>query len=293
MAIDRKTWYSFPEVLFNIITVCRDREIRLLAKAEDKTIGVSNIFANYMDLLKKNIGLAKVGDDDIDPFRFLKFNFNLYYSLCKYDNIKLFSFHIPKRREQNKIWSLEAMNNIRSLDFGMDFDSEDWRESYKEAKLIKDDLDKYSVPYTIKWSGRKGFHIVIPYSALPDYLKLVEDSDDSLYEFTKALGETISNIYAGKLTETYPQAPKNQYLATMDLSVFDPRRVWKCDYSYVCETGLIALPLSDEQFNNFDPSMCKPEEVLKNGIRNRGQLMRKGGKEEFKKWCEEELLMNW
>lgn len=273
--------------MYNIINACKDRETALLGKADQKVPPVRNIFANYTGFLLKNL----------EKFDFDNRKYNLYYSLARYDQIKVFSFSPKVRAEQGKEWNKVFLDHMKSMDIGLDFDApshEEWRLAYEDCKLVKKYLDEYKVPYSIKWSGSKGFHIRIPYHALPDHLVLKDDREnqDAVSLFIKSFGELISMMFGGIASdEIYDEYHEN--LKTLDLGVFDYRRVWKTDYSWVCETDLISLPLSDEQFDNFDLQTVKPENVLKSGVRNRFDLMRVGGKEEFKKFCEEVLGMEW
>ena len=263
----RSSWYMNPEVTYNIVTACRDREIVFLSK-EDKVMPVRNVMANYIGLLIKNY----------QAFNFHKRNYNLYYSLARYKRLQIFSFNASVRKEQRLAWNESAIENTDSFDFGLDFDSDGLdsvMDAWKDCKKVKDLLDQYGVPYSVKFSGSKGFHLLIPHSVLPKReINSNVDDDYGLINWLK----NVANLLHLKLD-----------LPTLDLGIFDPRRIWKCDYSWTCETGLIVLPLSDEQFENFDLSMVEPMNVLKNGIRNRGNLMRKGSNDSFKKMVEEEL----
>jgi len=252
--ISRDTWYRNPEVLYNIIVQARDREIVFLSK-DDDVMPVRNVMANYMGFLCKNF----------DAFNFYSRSYNLYYSLARYKQLQLFNFNMKVRKEQRLAWNESAISNTASFDFGLDFDSDgidDVMSAHRDCKKVKELLDDYGVPYSLKFSGQKGFHLTIPFSELPIRTITADvGDDDSLFSWLKGVA-TLLDLKLG--------------LPTLDLGIFDPRRIWKCDYSWVCETGLIALPLSDEQFDNFCLSMVEPLNVLKGGIRNRGDLLRKG-----------------
>lgn len=268
--MNRETWYMNPEVLYNFVTVARDREICFLSKGVkgDKAYPVRHVFANYMKFLA----------DNFKAFSFYERPYNLYYSLAKYGNIRLFSFSPSKRREQSDVWNKEAVSNTVSFDFGLDFDPEDlehWKDAWEDCKRVKDSFDKYGVPYSLKFSGGKGFHLRVPHHALPQ--KVITDDvyePDSLFTYLKSVAELMVERWG---------------LPTLDLGIFDPRRVWKMDYSWTVETGLIVLPLSDQQFEFFSPSICEPLTVLKGGIRNRGTLERSGVPDAFKNFLVSEL----
>lgn len=271
MSITRAMWYRNPEVIFNIITVSKDRETAFLSKSSD-VAPFRNIMANYMKFLT----------DNFEALHFYERDYNLYYSLARYKSIQRFSFNPVVRKEQRLEWNKIAINNTASYDFGLDFDSdgiESIKDAWVDADKVKSLFDEYGVPYTTKFSGSKGFHITIPYTELPD-LMITDNIDEplSLFNFLK----DVALLLDLKLD-----------LPTIDMGIFDPRRIWKTDYSWVVETGLIALPLSDEQFDNFSLSMVEPVNVLKSGIRNRGNLMREGVKGGFRRLIEEGLGMQW
>lgn len=276
----RNIWYENPEILYNIITICKEREIVFLAKTkkEEKDIHytVRNIFAHYINFLKSNF----------DAFHFYERPYNVYYSLATFKKINRFSFEPNMRKIQRTEFNLNAINNMSSFDFGLDFDAKDlehWHDAWLDAKKIKDDLDFFGVAYSIKFSGGKGFHIRIPYSSLPNHLKITSDINDvdNIFIFLKTIAELMSVHYD---------------LKTLDLGVFDPRRIWKCDYSITCDTGLVVFPLSDFQFENFNLNIVSPITVLKGGIRNRGILIRNNTTNNniicFKKYCSEVLAVD-
>jgi len=265
--ITRTTWYMNPEITYNIVSQCRDREIAFISKQE-KVYAVRNVMANYIGLLIKNY----------KAFHFHERPYNLYYSLARYKRLKIFSFAPTIRKEQRSEWNASAVENTDTWDLGLDFDSDglhDWKRAWTDAKKVKDLLDKHRVSYSIKFSGGKGFHILIPHTELPPrrISSDVED-DEGLINWCKRFAELLDL----KLS-----------IPTLDRGIFDPRRIWKCDYSWTCETGLIVLPLTDSQFDNFDLSMVEPMNVLKAGVRNRFDLMRRGEKGAFKKLVEDEL----
>ncbi len=296
MSLTREMWYRNPEVMFNIFHVQRNRELAFLQKGTENAYPIRNMFPLYTDMIKMYIGINTKTFGSKDPFKFLSRAYNLYYSLANYKNVRAFSFRPDIRKQESIVWNKVAVDNMTSFDIGLDFDSpclEEWKCAYDEAKLIKKDFDKYKVPYTIKWSGGKGFHIKIPYSCLPKHLTFNEDEYDlnGMAVFIKAFGEIVAQTYGRHVNNL---TSSGMYvMRTLDIGVFDLRRVWKCDYSWTCETGLIAYPLTDEQFDNFTLDVVKPENVLKTGLRNRFDLQREGTAEGFKKFCEECLAIEW
>ena len=265
--MNRTNWYYNPEIMYNIVNTCKSREITFLSK-EKNLFTVRNIFANHSNYLKSNF----------QAFKFIDRPYNIYYSLAKYDNMSPFSYHPAKRKEQQCIFNKNALKHIVAYDWGLDFDGEgieQLEEAYNDCKLVKSLFDKYGVPYTLKFSGSKGFHLKVPYEYLPKRLKLnTATGEDNIYDWLKGLAELLVFKFE---------------LHTLDLGIFDPRRIWKADYSYVCETGLISLPLNDLEFLNWHIDLVKPEVVIRTPLRNRGEILRKSNSEGLKKLCYEEF----
>lgn len=265
--IDRNVWYRNPEVIFNIIMCAKDREIALLSKKED-VMPVRNIMAQYSSFLVKNL----------EAFKFFQREYNIYYSLATYKKIEMFSFSPSTRKAQRLAWNENAIANTKAFDFGLDFDADgldNIKDAWNDCKKVKELLDEYRVPYSVRFSGSKGFHLTIPSYQLPE-LKITDDIRDelSLFNWLKNLAVML-DLKLG--------------IPTLDMGIFDPRRIWKASYSYVCESGLICLPLTDEQFNHFNLSMVEPVNVLKLGIRNRGDLVREGADDGLKRLVTESL----
>lgn len=124
------------------------------------------------------------------------------------------------------------------------------KESKKEAQKIFDLFNKYNAKYTIKFSGRKGLHFIVPWKELTPYFK----PDDY-------------PLIPRKLTEfVIEKADLNPEF--IDMGLYGIKKLFKTAYSIHPDTGLIALPLSKKQFENFDPDMTTPKNVLKNSIRD-------------------------
>jgi intein/homing endonuclease len=137
------------------------------------------------------------------------------------------------------------------------------------TKIIKKNMEKvYDIsvehsenffggeyPVLLHNSGSKGFHIRLPFKVLPQTLGW------DIVEFCKRVGEMCY---------------ERMKLNTLDLGVFDDRRVYKAPYSF--DRGNICLPLDDEQVENFQITKMKAVYVLNHiKIYNRGDLMRHNG----------------
>lgn len=248
--IFRHYFYSRKDICYEIIKLSKFKEMVFIDK-ERARLPVRNMFIYTYDMLKEHFS----------QFRFFNSpTYNMYLSCAYFKNTPPFSFLPEKRREQMNAWSgvkqePQYKNHWAGYDFFMDFDSvkeDSIDDAYKDMRKMKAVFDQYQVPYILTFSGGKGYHLRIPYKFLPQSLGL------QIVQFCKILGENIKN----KLE-----------LDTLDIGIFDDRRVFKAPYSY--DRGNVCLPLDDEQAENFNISDMKVTNVLqKIKIFNRGDLMR-------------------
>jgi hypothetical protein len=253
---ERINYYHRPDVLFELIKQMKGKELTFLGEEYN----VRCMKAHTLAFLQTNM-LA---------FNFYKRKYNLYISSANYFNLPVFSFNPKTRKEQQNVFNREYLKYVTGYDFFIDIDgeSENVNLAYSEAKKIKFLFDKYSLPYSIKFSG-KGFHFLIQseyWDSIPDYKQRNIIFKNLSTSIKKVLGLTL-----------------------IDLSVYDLRRVYKLAYSIDYKTGRVALPVSDEEFDNFDVSMTLPNNVLKKGIINRGLLIRKGTADSIKKFMRDYL----
>ena len=184
----------------------------------------------------------------------------LYADLAHWKYMTPFSWESKKRELQKKEWESIKNKEIVDFDFAFDFDAPDfehWEKAHKQCKKVVKYFDEHKIPYSVNWSGSKGFHIRISSKYIPE---------------AKAIKKIENNIKLAK----YLKAKFK--LGTLDLQIYDMDRIFKLLYSIDGKTGLVVLPLDKNQFDNFYPSMCYPEIVLKRvyPLKNRGLLEREG-----------------
>jgi len=116
-------------------------------------------------------------------------------------------------------------------------------------------------PILCKNSGSKGFHICVPFENLPQKLKQLPF--DKLAKLFKLFAYELKLI---------------KKIKDIDTSIFDLRRIKKVPYSVVYPYYRVALPLTDEQFDNFNlddvflPNLIDDAEKMQ----KRGLLTREG-----------------
>lgn len=210
---------------------------------------------------------------------------NLYRGVAILKSIPDFTFNPKRRSAETSPWFMDGFNKeIECYDLFFDFDNSykdgegntingSWDDVRACVKELKDYLDEYEVPYSLIFSGNKGFQILIS-GRLLDIDKI-----------------NMGNVYPHKTIQE--DAKQKLDLKFLDLSNNGVNsRLCKIPYSLVLRSddkpddGMlashpeermnVALPLSDEQFNNFKVEDMKLHNVLIkiNPIMNRGNLER-------------------
>ena len=163
-------------------------------------------------------------------------------------------------------------------DLLLDIDSNlGWEDAASAARLVCDLLEKYGVKsYGMKFSGRRGFHIVVPAEAFPmevDYEKVgkvypripriiagfirEKIKDKLMMELTskhtfKELLSTLSN----------PPSELIPYLFVEIEKDWGARHLFRAPYSLNEKTWLASLPLKKSDLKKFDIQNARPEKVL-------------------------------
>lgn len=257
---ERQKWYNFVPVEFEIVKVLHNRELCFLTPKTEKIKKVVRYLICFkVDFLRKHC----------DWINFDKNLINVYHSTAQFKegSVPIFSYNLSQRTsdEAYKDFNENYEKYVKSYGFFIDIDGHDNKNFYEEAKELKKIFDEFHLPYYILNSSDKGFHFCIEPKYMPEM------------EINKLL-ETIYNVIYN-LKGIYN-------LKTIDTSIADLKRVQKCPYSFVCPSGVIALPLTDEQFNSFTPEIVSVKNVLKNvKIMNRGLIVRNLnlGEEQLKK----------
>lgn len=246
----KNIWYQNPDVLFNIIECLKYHETVFIRMEAPATIRC--IKANAIPYLISNF----------KRYKFIEQPFNMYQSLGMFPNMPMFSFSINERREQQDQFNDNFLDYMKGYDLLLDIDNEDLRLAYSSAVLTKKIFDDYKLPYTCLFSGKKGFHFRIEYNLFPLALK-------------KLTMEALCDLFKDF---AYNFAKKHN-IPDLDLGIYDLRRIAKTPYSIVYPYYFVALPLSDQQFNNFTFEMVSLPFLLEQNIHRRGLLTRIGDSE--------------
>jgi len=158
-------------------------------------------------------------------------------------------------------------------DLLIDIDSKYLDYSKISAKLICDALEFHSIKnYAIKFSGSKGFHIIVPWKAFPNEINsvLVKNMFPEwpriiaayLQEFIKPqLITQISELTTGKLSKYIRGNEKIGDMAEQvmpDIVLVSPRHLFRAPYSLHEKTRLASIVIKKQDLENFEPQQADP-----------------------------------
>jgi len=117
--------------------------------------------------------------------------------------------------------------------------------AYEAARRIKEILDTLEAPYALVFSGGRGFHIWFLWEHLRAF-------------FTEEAWPGVFRLSLVPWLAGEAGVPMN----VIDTSQFAPHGLIRVWYSVHPLTGLVCLPLTDAQFDNFTPDLALPHRVL-------------------------------
>lgn len=192
---------------------------------------------------------------------------------------------ITQLKEANE----EKLNELRiGWDLLIDIDCNFLDYSKETAKLIIKALEHYGIKnYGIKFSGNKGFHIVISHKAFPQYIRfkskemLVKDffpqgtriiasyladfiEDDlrktilslnSIEEISKATNKPINSLLINNKFNPYS-------IISIDSMIMSTRHLYRMPYSLHEKTGLVSVVINKAQLNSFNLAIAKPSAII-------------------------------
>jgi len=138
------------------------------------------------------------------------------------------------------------------------------------AELILKIFKLYGIRnFGIKFSGSKGFHIIVPWKAFP---KIIHDNNtsDKFPEWPRILTKYIMEITKKELIEKITRLTKqNQYIKDFqasgevmpDLILVSPRHLFRMPYSLHEKTALASVVLRPEEIRNFQPKDANPFKI--------------------------------
>jgi len=252
----REEWYHTKEIAFELIKVMKYRESVFLAV--NRRITHRCLKINAVRFLYKNF--------DRYGFFHPDYMYNIYSSVATVPSMPMTSFKWEEKKEEQKEFNRKFPEWITAYDFLIDIDNENIEFAYSSANKIDKIFRERNIPFGKIFSGKKGFHFVIPYENLPAKLKELEFAD--LVELFKLFAIEFK---------------RSMKIPDIDVGIYDLRRISKTPYSVVYPYYYVALPLTDEQFDNFSlkevflPNLLGKVETF----RDRGLLVRDGNPNNF------------
>ncbi|MCF7910341.1 hypothetical protein K9L16_01560 [Candidatus Pacearchaeota archaeon] len=162
----------------------------------------------------------------------------------------------------------KQLNDLRiGWDLLIDIDSKYIDYSKVSAMIILDFLKFHGVKNIgIKFSGSKGFHLIIPWKAFPKDLG-EQEIKDLFPELPRILTKYIMKKTEKQLIEKITEFEKpNKYIKDFeapkkvmpDIILVSPRHLFRMPYSLHEKTALASIVLTREELENFDLKHANP-----------------------------------
>ena len=236
-------WWKIPEICWEVLKFIRYREVAFICVNDPRQTRRFINIITYGNLIYR-----------LKQYYYYKRN-NLFHFFASIERVK-------KSNDQGTVYNLKRNWNVIGWDLVIDLDGkgqtfdERIQNAYQQAKLLKEVMDSYELPYAIVFSGSKGFHFWIPWEHLRIFFKPQDYG---------AVNRKIAMFLA-----------KQAGIKIDPSTLSTGKDLIRVPYSPHPITKLIALPLTDDQFENFHYAMANPVNVLNLELKNRGMLFREG-----------------
>ena len=176
---------------------------------------------------------------DLDELRELIFRRADAGVVKVYHSVEVFS-------DVSKLTECEPGELRKDWDYVIDIDSEDLDGAKKLASALVEALEFYGITPKVKFSGRRGFHIIVSGTAFDiftqdDYIKAYEILPAQITRF-------LLEVVRSEIRD----------LAKVDMQIYTPRRLLRCAYS-LHDSGLVSIPVYDVM--KFKLEDARPENV--------------------------------
>ena len=260
MITNREEYYSTNYILLELTKYLRHTYLSVRKLKPDGKFSLSRYYLGYsLSLLKQSLERNGVMKNN---------SAKLYFDLAQWKKngiTPLFSFNPSERKKQKEDFNKNYLKYMKAYSFAIDIDAEDLKKAHKDAKKIKKLLEEYKLPFSVKFSGGRGFHFFI---------------DDKWFSKIKPLKKVILFGRIAKIIMNVCGLKSHADGGTFDDSIYDDRRIFKLPYSLNYKDGkeYVCLPLDDEQFKKFKVENMELLKVMQDiKIYNRGLLERNYG----------------
>jgi len=256
--MDAKEWYSQSMVLWELSKQLQYKYLSIRKPNPD--VPSKSILTRYLLGYKPELIIKS-----IENYGGFNENIKLYFDVPYWKETPMFSFDPNKRSEQKERFTADWKRNFNGYDFIIDIDfTGGMMKAYKYAKPVKEFFDRMKVPYSVKPSGTKGWHFIIPHRYLP------AQKDITLLPIKCcSLAVWIANRFNIPITD-------EDNKDGIDSAVYLHTQILKLAYSL--DHGNVSLPLTDYQFDTFSEDFIKVDNVIDTiKIFKRGSLIRTHG----------------
>lgn len=165
----------------------------------------------------------------------------------------------------------KQLNDLRSgWDMLIDIDSKYLDYSKVMAELVIKILQLHGIKNIgIKFSGGKGFHIIVPWKAFPEEVNEVRTSDMFpkypriiiRYITERIKPELIKRITEISTAKEYVKDVEESEKVIPDMILISPRHLFRSPYSLHEKTALSSVVLTVEELKNFHPKYADPFKI--------------------------------
>lgn len=185
------------------------------------------------------------------------------------------SFHYSVERWSNPM-AIAAGNQggLRTgWDMVIDIDSKlSLNESKTCARIVCDSLGKYGIKnHTVKFSGRRGFHIILPWEMFPKDVDYVQTSF-KYPEIPRIIAGFMRDSIKDRLMkellpikEVRESGEKNPFRFVEVEKDWGSRHMFRAPYSFNEKTWLVSLPINPRDIERFEPESASHQKVLQMG----------------------------
>jgi len=166
----------------------------------------------------------------------------------------------------------EQLNELRlGWDLLIDIDSKYLDYSKIACKLIIEALKFHNIKnFGLKFSGSKGFHIIVPWGAFPQSLA-GEKTKNMFPEWPRIIISYLKELINEKLIEniseisienrkSYVKDEEEAKKVIPDLVLVSSRHLFRAPYS-LHEKGLVSVVLNEKEIENFHPINANPFKI--------------------------------
>jgi hypothetical protein len=205
-------------------------------------------------------------------------------ALARAGNIE---FHCSLEYWKNPLFIKEDYNEMRTgFDIILDIDCKSFELGKIATVAFSSAIEKHGIRnYSIKFTGGKGFHIGIPWTAIPkeidykpseklypamprmivEYLKNAVKDELSKEILKRCKPEDLAEKNNIKLGDLVTDKGMNPYkLVDIDPILISPRHLFRMPYSLNRNTFLVSLPIKKSDVEDFRKEQAEPHKISVN-----------------------------